>query len=127
MEGPTPRFVTGHRLKAGNWIKVKNPQSPAVLRAKEGFMVTTELTIGARFKMSELGAIRCPRLAGKTGTVVGNSSRYLSISVRFDGNRTSTSLHRDYIEPLSAGDAGSIETRRGKRKPKRTNDGPDRC
>jgi hypothetical protein len=62
---------------------------------------TDILPIGARIKMSELGAVRCPRLADKIGTVIGASSRYYgSITVRFDGNKTATALHRDYIAPM---------------------------
>jgi hypothetical protein len=32
---------------------------------------TDRIAAGTRFKMSKLGAVRCPNLAGKTGTVVG--------------------------------------------------------
>jgi hypothetical protein len=64
-------------------------------------------TIGARFKMSELGATRCPRLASKVGTVVGIKSRYGSVSVCFDGNKSGTLLHRDYIEVISISQAES--------------------
>ena len=56
-----------------------------------------EIAIGARFKMSELGTLRCPRLAGKVGTVVGRGIYRNSITVLFDGNRTTNSLHRTYI------------------------------
>jgi hypothetical protein len=60
--------------------------------------VKSEL-IGARFKMSPLGSARCPFLAGKEGIIIGGSSRYAkSVLVRFDGNKSSTTLHRDYIE-----------------------------
>jgi hypothetical protein len=63
---------------------------------------TDRILVGTRIKMSELGAVRCPRLAEKVGTVVGGSSRYnSSITVLFDGNKTPTSLHRDYISPTS--------------------------
>jgi hypothetical protein len=60
----------------------------------------TELEIGQRIKMSAIGAARSPRLALKTGVVVGTSQYNSSITVRFDGNGTSTCLHRNYIEPI---------------------------
>jgi hypothetical protein len=61
----------------------------------------TVLEIGQRIKMSTIGAVRCPRLALKNGVVVGLSQYKSSVTVRFDGNRSSTCLHRDYIEPTS--------------------------
>jgi hypothetical protein len=60
-----------------------------------------EITIGARFKLSELGASRSPRLAVKIGTIIGVGRHNSSITVMFDGNKSPTSLHRDYIEPIS--------------------------
>ena len=52
--------------------------------------------------MSALGAERSPVLALKVGTVAGVRSDGRTIFVRFDGNRTTTTLHRDYIEPIDA-------------------------
>jgi hypothetical protein len=59
--------------------------------------VKSEL-IGARFKMSPLGSARCSFLAGKEGIIIGSSRYAKSVRVRFDGNKSPTSLHRDYIE-----------------------------
>jgi hypothetical protein len=59
-----------------------------------------ELEIGQRIKMSAIGTARSPRLALKLGVVVGLSRYNNSITVLFDGNKTSTCLHRDYIEPM---------------------------
>lgn len=56
--------------------------------------------IGTRFRMSELGAARCPRLADRTGIVIGGSRNPSTIHVRFDGNVTRTALHQDYVEPI---------------------------
>ena len=61
-----------------------------------------EIPIGIRFRMSELGGIRCPRLAQKVGTVVGRGIYKNSITVLFDGNKSTSSLHRDYIVPIHA-------------------------
>ena len=52
--------------------------------------------------MSGLGSERSPVLAIKVGTVTGIRSDSRTIFVRFDGNRTTTTLHRDYIEPIEA-------------------------
>lgn len=59
------------------------------------------LSVGARVKMSALGVERSPRLVDKIGTVVrARGGRYNSLSVHFDGNKSITSLHPDYVEPL---------------------------
>jgi hypothetical protein len=60
------------------------------------------LQVGDRVKMSALGSERSPVLAKKFGTITGVRRDSRTIFVRFDGNRTSTTLHRDYIEPLEA-------------------------
>jgi hypothetical protein len=57
-----------------------------------------QLQAGDRIKLSALGAERCPRLAGKTGTVIRRRLYSSIVTVRLDGNRTPTSLNRDYIE-----------------------------
>lgn len=59
------------------------------------------IAVGARFKLSELGTIRCPDLASKVGIVVDISSRTTGITVLFDGAKRPTVLHRDYIGPSS--------------------------
>jgi hypothetical protein len=55
--------------------------------------------VGTRFKMSELGAARCPSLAGKTGIVVEVSHRTTGVAVLFDGAKRPTYLYRDFITP----------------------------
>jgi hypothetical protein len=61
----------------------------------------SDIAIGDRFRMSPLGAARCRRLADKTGTVIGGSIYSSSVSVLFDGNKSPSRLHRDYIELIS--------------------------
>ena len=58
----------------------------------------SDLPIGVRVRMSALGASRCVGLAGKTGTIVGGSVYVNSVSVLYDGNRSSTTIHREYVE-----------------------------
>jgi hypothetical protein len=58
------------------------------------------IAIGARVKMSPLGAKRCPRLADREGVVVGGGQYQSAIRIIFDGFKSPTSLHRDYIEPV---------------------------
>jgi hypothetical protein len=58
------------------------------------------IAIGARFRMSALGAARSPRLAKKEGTIVGVSRLNSSLRVLFDGSKSPISLHRDYVEQL---------------------------
>ncbi len=61
------------------------------------------LSIGVRVRMSPLGASRCARLAKKTGTVVGGSVYVNSVSVLFDGNKSPTTIYREYVEVLLPG------------------------
>jgi hypothetical protein len=58
------------------------------------------LSIGVRVRMSALGALRCSRLAEKPGTIVGGSVYVNSVSVLFDGNKSPTTIHREYVEAL---------------------------
>jgi hypothetical protein len=58
------------------------------------------LAIGSRFKMSALGAARCPRLSSKEGIIVGGGRHNSSIRVLFDGSKSPISLHPDYIEQI---------------------------
>ena len=69
------------------------------------------LVVGTRFKVNQLGSVRCPALAGKTGTVTGISYRNTGVAVLFDGTKRPTYLHRDFISPipdrsLTTNDAG---------------------
>lgn len=59
-----------------------------------------EITIGARVKMSPLGAVRCPRLADREGMVVGGGQYPSTARIIFDGFKAPMSLHRDYVEPV---------------------------
>ena len=59
-----------------------------------------DIPVGTRFKMNPPGAARSPGLAAKQGTVIGGGRYVTSVRVRFDGYKTPTSLHRDYIELL---------------------------
>jgi hypothetical protein len=58
---------------------------------------TNRIAIGDYFKVNELGALRCPNLADKTGIVVGLSRRTTGITVLFDGDKTPTCLYGGYI------------------------------
>ncbi|APO52894.1 hypothetical protein BD122_21491 [Bradyrhizobium diazoefficiens] len=64
-------------------------------------MRTNRIEVGARFKLSEIGKIRCPDLADKVGVVVALGQRTTGITVLFDGAQRPTVLHRDYIRPSS--------------------------
>jgi hypothetical protein len=80
--------------------------------AGKDFMVTEEacsdrrialrIAIGARFRMSALGAARNPRPAEKQGTIIDSSRLNRSVRAMFDGRRSPMSLHRDYIEQISS-------------------------
>jgi len=57
--------------------------------------------VGERFRLSEFGSRRCPLLAHKVGNIVAPRENSASVIVRFDGNKTTTTIHRDYIEPIA--------------------------
>jgi hypothetical protein len=61
-----------------------------------------DFLIGKRIRISEIGASRCPRLANKTGTIVGGSVYINSISVRLDGNKSTSTFHLDYVAVVDA-------------------------
>ncbi len=63
-------------------------------------LMTGKIAVGTRFKISELGAVRCPTLAGKVGAVVALGDNNTGITVLFDGARRPTCVHRDYISAL---------------------------
>ena len=58
------------------------------------------IVVGTRFKMSKLGAVRCPDLADRAGIVIGVSARTTGITVLFDGAQRPTCLHKDFISPV---------------------------
>ncbi|MDA9509494.1 hypothetical protein XI09_33640 [Bradyrhizobium sp. CCBAU 11386] len=62
------------------------------------------IVVGMRFKMSELGAVRCPELADRSGIVIDVSRRTTGITVLFDGAGRPTCLHRDFISPIPDGE-----------------------
>jgi hypothetical protein len=60
----------------------------------------SDFCIGDRVQISTLGASRCPRLSNKIGTIVGRSIYVNSVSVLFDGNKSSSTFHWDYLEAI---------------------------
>ena len=64
-----------------------------------------------RIRMSALGAVRCPNLAGREGVVVGAGRYRSTVRVMFDGFRSPTSLHRSYIEPVAGKECSSSRDR----------------
>ena len=62
--------------------------------------------------MSPLGALRCPNLAGKEGTVIGTGRYRSTVRIIFDGFRSATSLHSTYVEPVAGKEGASSWDRR---------------
>jgi hypothetical protein len=60
----------------------------------------SEFSIGDRVQISVLGASRCPRIANKTGTIVGRSVYVSCARVLLDGSKSPTTVHRDYLEAI---------------------------
>lgn len=59
------------------------------------------IAAGACFEINKFGAARCPSLAEKSGVVIGCSPSNSGVTVLFDGTKTPTCVHRDYISPAS--------------------------
>ena len=60
----------------------------------------TSLPQQTRVRMTALGAVRCPNLAGREGVIVGTGRYRSTFRVMFDGFKWPTSLHHTYIEPV---------------------------
>ena len=60
----------------------------------------SDFSLGDRVRLSALGAVRCPRLAGKVGTVIGRSVYVNSVAVVLDGTRSRMTIHSAYLEVL---------------------------
>ena len=58
----------------------------------------SDFSLSDRVRLSALGKRRCPRLAGKTGTVVGRSIYVNSVAVLFDGNKVPRTIHGAYLQ-----------------------------
>jgi hypothetical protein len=59
-----------------------------------------EMKPGCRFQLTRLGAERCPKLRGRTGTILGMARSTRAYRVLFDGMKFPQSLHRSYITPI---------------------------
>jgi hypothetical protein len=59
-----------------------------------------DFAIGSRCRLSELGIARSPRTTRRTGTIVATGRS--SVRVLFDGSAAPVSLHKKYIELISA-------------------------
>jgi hypothetical protein len=60
----------------------------------------SDFSIGDRVQISALGALRCPRIADRTGTIVGRSIYVNCARVLLDGNKSPTTIHRDYLKAI---------------------------
>jgi len=76
----------------------------------------SDFSVGDRVQMSALGASRCPRLADKTGTIVGHKtgtivgrSIYVNCArVLLDGSKSPISVHCDYLDAILPVDAAML-------------------
>jgi len=57
-----------------------------------------DFSLGDRVTLSSLGAVRCPRLAGKIGTVVGWGVYVNSVVIILDGSKSRRTIHSAYLE-----------------------------
>jgi len=61
-------------------------------------IATAALPERIRVRMSALGAMRCPNLAGREGVIIGTGHYRSTFRVMFDGFKSATSLHRTYVD-----------------------------
>lgn len=57
--------------------------------------------IGDRVRYSDLGRERFKYHANRIGTVIGYPTTASAVSVRFDGNKASVSVHIDYLQRIT--------------------------
>ena len=57
-----------------------------------------DFPLGDRVTLSSLGAVHCPRLAGKIGTVVGWRVYVNSVVIILDGSKSRRTIHSAYLE-----------------------------
>jgi hypothetical protein len=62
--------------------------------------------IGDRVQLSSLGRSRSPKLAERSGSVVGLARNSQSVRVLFDGRKTPALLHLSYVQSIAAATAG---------------------
>ena len=106
MRVPTSKILCATTF--GNATKTADANMNFVFQFQfqPGIFMKQELSIGDRVRISVLGASRYPRLASKSGTIVGGSVYASSVSVRFDGNKSASTFHRDYVEAIASADSG---------------------
>ena len=69
------------------------------IRATLGSGASTELKLGDRVRLSELGVSRSPKIKVHTGVVtLPPLTGSASISILFDGNKRPTRIHCSYVE-----------------------------
>jgi hypothetical protein len=59
------------------------------------------IPVGARVRMSKLGLLRSPKMAGRVGTVIGSAASGTGVRIRFDGLRSSETIHHSYLETIA--------------------------
>jgi hypothetical protein len=67
-----------------------------------------ELKPGSKFQLTRLGNQRCPKLRGRTGTIVSMARTGNGFRVQFDGAKNPQSLHRTYIMPIDHDESRSL-------------------
>ena len=63
----------------------------------------SDFSIGDRVQISALGALRCPGIAERTGTIVGRSAYVNCARVLLDGNKSPTTINLNYLKEISIG------------------------
>jgi hypothetical protein len=61
-----------------------------------------EFAIGARVRLSQLGAARSPKMKVRTGVIMAlpfHDSGSATVRILFDGQREPRTVHRSYVEP----------------------------
>jgi hypothetical protein len=88
------------RLKAERLARDAAANPPETQRLQSnGEMTSTEIKLGDRVRLNEMGISRSPKIKVRKGMVVALSShRSASFGILFDGNKRPTRIHSSYIE-----------------------------
>jgi len=107
-----PNRTAGPKLSRQSRTGVEADGETAVEEANVNLSVSTrlvsepELKPGSRFQLTRLGIRRCPKLRGRTGTILGVARTGSGFRVRFDGTKFAQSLHHSYVMPIDCDKSG---------------------
>ena len=86
----------------------KQPHRPSSIARSHALwtsIMKSDFSIGDRVQISALGALRCPGIAERTGTIVGRSAYVNCARVLLDGNKSPTTINLNYLKEILSANA----------------------